>query len=478
MPSHFRPLGGRRKWRPDEANPFAADSTVPLRITLHRASLRDLDERGTQALDLLDDLAQLPEIDLMQDIPGDRSYFEIAPADSYGDDFRVVTQSGGRQTFTGFSYGRQLRKSARAMTGAASEDAPAANVAFQDLLVSRAHLALRRHLLVSQSPWIHHKWEEDLLRDANAYRLHDALQLIGLFLRTRGCYVYRPSPVHWSDLGYFNRNQFYWVLARERTPALWRYYSACVLSERVRHDDTSALGSSVLGRLKFALQARDRIGQHFHAVDGQSSRDEVSYHFDYLALLLGGALDAMARIAVRAYQLKAYERRASFRDQGFIAQLRLAGAIELAELFEAPETAALLTLIGEVRNTVHAASLGSLGYSITREDQIGTIDVAPAEFAAKLWNATEALGGPAAWGIRVTKYRTMEDETVRDRVALEPYNYAVSLVDKTLILVNAIGARTDVSRLFLNEPVPGLLEAPPNDSFFSPEIRARVALLG
>jgi hypothetical protein len=107
---------------------------------------------------------------------------------------------------------------------------------------------------------------------------------------------------------------------------MWRYFGACVHAAKARNDDITYLGNTVLVRLQRALQARDEIGFRFYQPQDNSMREEVPYHFDYLTLLLVGALDAQARVAHRTYRLTLQERRATFHDDGLIRQLKSSGA--------------------------------------------------------------------------------------------------------------------------------------------------------
>src|SRR5215212_3610500 len=135
-------------------------------------------------------------------------------------------------------------------------------------------------------------------------------------------------------------------------------------------------GSVLLGGAH-ALQALDEINSQFHSVhtwnnltdwcwdrsaDRREAWDRILYRFDYLLLLLNGALDAQARVAHLLHSLqKPGARQASFRPpfkkrHRFGDELSRSGAAELVKVIDDQEIQHLLTLIWEPRITSHEAA--------------------------------------------------------------------------------------------------------------------------
>jgi hypothetical protein len=254
---------------------------------------------------------------------------------------------------------------------------------------------------------------------------------------------------------------------------MWRYFSACVETEKVRHDDIVNLGESILSRCVRALQARDAIGEQFYVPQNNNTRDSMMYHFDYLTLVLAGAFDAQARVAYRAYKInRPTERNASFRNassQGreFIQALKCCGANDLHDLVSEQRFQALMTLIYELRNTIHGAGLHTCAYESSEQPQVSFISV-PDEYADKLWRAVEQCDSPEKWG-----FRRMH------KLLFEPYTYSVVLVEESLKLIDAVATATDVGGLFPEGyAIRRLIDAPPEDRTFSSNIRKRLAVLG
>jgi hypothetical protein len=288
---------------------------------------------------------------------------------------------------------------------------------------------------------------------------------VGLFLRSRNNYTWRANQ---RERHSFDRGLFYWVLVRHRLPSMWRYFSACVYAEAIRRDDTLYLGQSILERCFRSLEARDAIGIQFYIPQNNNTRDTIMYHFDYLTLLLAGAFDAQARIARRAYRIEQpNERMTGFRRQEFLNALRNHGANALYNIVSGQYYQDLMTLLHELRNTIHGAGLPTLSYQDRASPEQSFVTIL-SEHRDALWRAAERCGLPEKWGL------------IRMHEALfEPYTYAVTLVDECFRQIDAITAATDVTRLFPDEhAIPPLQDGPPDDNVFGEHIRKRLAILG
>ncbi|MBI4266065.1 MAG: hypothetical protein HY657_16950 [Acidobacteria bacterium] len=460
-------------------NPFRPGSTRPLKITLHNASLAAPTSQEAEAIGYLRELGQLDEIELYETEPGAENYIHVGDAQSGSDYFEVTVWNRGRPIrHSGVSYVEQQRTTAESVAVRCDPRNPDIESALEAVLVVGAHNALGRDLLVTESKWIYDRHLKFAVQRANPRRLFDALNIVGLFLRSRDQYVYRIKPTSVFDPGKFDRSLFYWVLARHRTPHMWRYYSACVSLGDGHLSAIRRMGASILPRCKRALQARDFIGEAFYAPHGERARDDTNYHFDYLTLLLAGALDAEARIARTLYGITEGPRTVNFRHEKFMKRLKEAGAEELCHLMVEPRVKALLTLLFEVRNTIHEASLASHGYSTSGRGP-GLIELQDDGFGNALWHAAESAGGAEAWGLKRQSYQKGVGGPVVEPVRIVPYAYAVSLVRECVDLVDRVAAATDISRMFDDRVVPAtLIDAPPEDRVFAAEIRNRIALLG
>jgi len=331
-------------------------------------------------------------------------------------------------------------------------------------MIAQAHCSLGGDILVTSAPLLLKHRNKKWLREANSRTPLEAAQIVGLLLRSRGIYTYRAGPKYQEN---FDRGMFYLVLARHRLPSMWRYLSAYGAASKIRGDDIQELGESILVRAVRTLEARDDIGVVFYTPQNNNIRDQMMYHFDYLTLVLAGALDAQARVAHRAYHVsKPDERSATFRWDKFRKALGGSGARELCNLFDDEGFENLLTLLYELRNTIHGAALKAIAYQGVREAE-RTFASIPQPVGQELLEAAEQLGGAEYWGL------TQGFQAIW----LEPYSYATALVRNCLDIIDAVAAATDVTRLFpVGHPIPPLMEDAPKDSVF--RWAERISLLG
>src|SRR5262249_11383158 len=158
-------------------------------------------------------------------------------------------------------------------------------------------------------------------------------------------------------------------------------------------DDVLYVGQSILTRCARALQARDMIGEQFYLPQDNSTRDMMMYHFDYLTLLLAGALDAQAVIAHRVYGLasvKISERQASFRQRSFVKALGKMKANRLHTILMSQKSKDFLEILFELRNTIHRAALSTQAYVSAPHPQASYIKVDP-QLVNTLWTVAQRL---------------------------------------------------------------------------------------
>ena len=252
-------------------------------------------------------------------------------------------------------------------------------------------------------------------------------------------------------------------------PELDRYWAACVYSEKQRGDDLLQLGQSLNVRLHRALELRDAIGGQFYQRQNNYTRDYMMANLEYWALMVSGALDAQARMTIRAYELPLREQTANFRDLNIPVHLDNAGAQNLATVLRDARTRAMLTLCRQLRNTIHGASythVGTTGYG----EPSSFVRVANAD-CATLLNAAQDLGDPAVRGFT-------------DRLgglAFEPYTFVHTLTDDVFRLIGLIASATDVSRFFpagVTDEFSNPRPSRNHDDLFSPDTLADINLLG
>jgi len=443
----------------------------PLGITFHTSALVALPEKETEVLRALSELSHLPEIRAMQTEPGEFPHIQFGDFQRNVDHIPIKVEykdgSEVHRFHTGIDSPKHLQGIAAELVHQTDLEHPDTKAMISDLLTVQAHCALGQDILVTSSARLLSNRTEFLVRDANPRKPSEAAQILGLLLRSRNNFTYAVGEKG-KLKDRLNRGLFYWVLVRDKLPGMWRYFSACVESAKARSDDINDLGGSILRRCVRAVQARDAIGQEFYCPQDNDVRDTMMYHFDYLTLLLTGAIDAEARVARRVYDISIKERYASFRNREYLRALEHS-AQQLHKLVSGEHSRDVMTLLYTPRNTIHGPGLPPAAYQSDIAGPEESRAVVPTQYQDTLWSAAERCGSAERWGL--TRWSS-------GRMFLEPYTYSVVLVDECFSMINAVATLTDVDMLFpKGYPIPPSVSTPPNDNVFAEHIRKRLAIL-
>ena len=332
-----------------------------------------------------------------------------------------------------------------------------------------AHTQAERDLFITSEP--------NLLRfasripEANIVDLQEGTRIIGLYLRFLEDYTVSASR---DSRDCLDREFFYLVLCRHRLPSMWRYVSACLQHGRENSTSNEELGDlagTILVRCVRVLQARDEIGFQFYQRQNNAARNAMLYHFDYLTILLSGALDAEARIARRVYGIGNVRlRQTNFRNHGFRQCLKRAGALRLTDLLEDVRFQGFQRFLGALRNSVH--SIGLRGFGLERPGEPESSFLQVFEDDKAMLEALSALGPPSDMGVQ-RQFGIKGYE-----VAIEPYTCAVRLCELGFKYVGQIAEATEVERLLATDSAAGLLTGPPDNRIFGGDTRLRVEALG
>jgi hypothetical protein len=300
-----------------------------------------------------------------------------------------------------------------------------------------------------------------LLPEANIRTVSEGLRIIGLYLRSMNDFTVAASP---KVYGRIDRLMFYWIACGERLRPLSRYLAACAERGKLLADGTSELANSIVFRCVRVLQARDEIGFKFCGPQGNSTRDAMLYHFEYLTLLLVGAIDAGARVAARAYGLANRIRSASFRKADFVHALADAGGDALAGIVRSPKFHAYLEFLALLRNAIHGAGLSAFAFIDNRKPEVSLLRVH--EDAERIWNAVGRLELPDQLGVSRIH-----------GVTIEPYTCAVTLTDLGFRYLIEVARATELSRLLPDFETAALTDSPPFANLADEQIRRKVIAL-
>lgn len=447
----------------DPASPFDAKSVRPLRLTFHESSFGDLSATDASALQTLRELSHLEHVKAIATQAGALPSIRITTPDHDRKDVEVEIEIDGGSRHTGLTELGQWKALAQQISG--QQDGEHFRNVLEEVLLAGASHALRQDIFITGSHTLHKNKDKVWIRHANVRSPSEAARVLGLLLRSRGIFIYAAGPGYSKS---FDRGMFYWALTRHRLPSLWHYFSGCLEAERLRKDDTGMIAGSVLTRCDRAHQARDAVARLLHVPQGNNVRDEMMYHFEYLTLLLSGALDAEAKIAHRACAItKSPERLASFRRPAFTDEIRSAGHPILADFIASPRFVNVSALVSRIRNTIHGAGMPTVGYHGGGDPQKSFVEVT-LEHRDAIWSAAEALGGPDRWGL----WRS------HGRLYLEPCSYGTVLLSDVLQCIDSIAERTNLGGLFPDGYALQRFPAPPDDDrIFGQAVGARLTCL-
>jgi hypothetical protein len=283
---------------------------------------------------------------------------------------------------------------------------------------------------------------------ANAMTPRQAVALLGLLLRSRGC---EDTPVfasgRWLSIRTAIGTQYHRA-ARASLPAGGRWSRACARAgEASGGEEVAALGGAVMQRLPRCLRARDEVLYQCLVPATKCDRDVLLYHLDALLLMLNGMLDVTAQVANAAHNVGEHPIRVGWRSERKKPTGPLGWRDRLAthapELFAltSPGTPArhVIEVIALTRNTIHGEPLQGVQVSATGHAPRHLVRVPP-RIAPILGGIIEQLGGPEYWGIRA-------DYRHAGGLLLDPLPFVQLLLPLAISALHSIMAATDVQRL-------------------------------
>jgi hypothetical protein len=259
----------------------------------------------------------------------------------------------------------------------------------RDFCVAGAHEAQKYDLLVTTAPTLLAHRAAPPLDRTNACAPAEAIKVIGLFLRAREQWTLGTVD---KCRFFVDANTFYTEMLRRAEPRLFRFGRAIGDSAGA---EIRTLSGSIVARNRRALEALDAVGIQFYQHASWRTAEIMSYHFDYLTLLLVSAFDAAARALKRTFQLDAAQP-ANFWKPSFVNALA-AKAPNVHHITAAREMQALKFLLYSLRNTIHEVKLDVMMYS---HEQDPTVIVAKlGKYGRDVWTSAADLGGRDSWGI-------------------------------------------------------------------------------
>jgi len=260
-------------------------------VVVDRETVRD-----GESADALLALRRLDEVEIISTDASDgypHLTFEL-PEDIDRPVYVVLERERGARRTAAPTY-----KSALALAGLAPNERD--NDTLAAVLLDRSAAAVGADALATRDPLLVGSARPAWAVRGNPMTPEEAAALVGLYLRLRGNFVFNAGSGFTANL---NRSLFYWATTRAVLPASWRWTNACAASSRTTGDEaTLNLAHAVLARFDRALRARDRMHEQLMLKASPDTLDEALFYFVIVLEQLGGAFDAVARVAHRAYSL-------------------------------------------------------------------------------------------------------------------------------------------------------------------------------
>lgn len=280
----------------------------------------------------------------------------------------------------------------------------------EDLLILHAAEAAGADLLITTRRYLLHP-DRGLAASCRTTPMEarDAIPLVGLFFRRYGEFLYSKTATreHKGSAGGWYRDG---ALALFSSLGPW-LNDIETRTEDSRGSDLRHLALTTFDRLARVLRARDGVHIALNSPVSDEAAEEAMTAVDDLAVATQAALDASARVCAALLNLDIDRFGLSWRRQKLIDALRgHAGGQALADLATSAPHKHVLGLVAGLRNTVHGAGLVGIRVKDPAGGDVTTAAVLPPDAADRVMESVDALGGPAAFGIR----RTAADEILVD----------------------------------------------------------------
>ena len=378
-----------------DRSPFAAgEHSRPLRIVVD-----DLTVADDEALALMRSFSERPTVEIASTRPGasrrvvfgELNDYDLVPVE-------YILPDGGFNTavFAGHSWKEWAER-------AAQEHQLSEKEAFRELVLAQFCARDDVDALITGSAVLQLPMWRKHAESANVQSATAAVALLGLHLRANRDFTVRVD----GSSTFLREDQFYRGAA---VAALTEYPAVLSCAEAIWRQQGDPAGYSLMRglevRLGRALRARDYFQVRIRSNRPDDTWDDALFFFEFLLLLLSGALDAAARFCHVAFGVDGRTFRVSWRNKDWRKQL-LTKEAALASLLAADgRLVATATVIGLLRNYIHGEALSqefhfgdNEGKPLTIDFQAGALAVAP-EDGERLRLALAPLGSEEDWGIQ------------------------------------------------------------------------------
>lgn len=459
------------------SDPFTEKEAAELKFTFHDESFTNANASQQNAINILNNLDQLNEINIVQFDKGNLVQIQISE-NPEADTLRVNLYDPIQERvtlYTGFSknlvseasINGLLAQGATGFEGAWNQNYDRLHT---EIMCLEAHRALDRHLFVTCSDFFLAR--SSFFDYTNIFDPLEALRIAGIFLRAKDIWTY--TLAHNFSLRISPSKLFFRVI-EESIPSYHTYLVAFRKARGIYGIPLSEFGMSIGEKCYRTLQTLDKIADLFYRLQDEKTRDGLLYYFDYLALLLVGAFDSLANVCNVIFGIN--HKNPSFRHDRFTRKLSLKGGKNIISVVDSAKGEYLQTLLHELRNNIHHVLLPAINIQkIGGPDKV--LGRLPELQREKIWDAAEAVGGAESWGLTREDYQTINPTTQLNEphydIYLEPYTYARKLTSQWFNMYEDLLQAIDLKNVFKSTNIPKI-QLP--ESGFPSEIENSILLL-
>lgn len=278
-----------------------------------------------------------------------------------------------------------------------------------------------------------------LARFATIVHPYDAVPIVGLYLRTQNRYVVRRSQYVVNFLETPPRWFFFWAAAHHVLPASRTWSSVDAMQVNSDEDDgLSHLAASLHQKVAGVLDARDRLLKVLSVPQGNQSGEDALTLLTQICLWLMGAFDVAAVVTDRCLGLNTKEQQIAWQREDWQEKVAKIDPALAALVKPHSEGAHLLTIVKELRNSIHGEALSASGYQEGTNGSEESLVGIPKSRETALLAAIDALGGRERWGAKLLPSVGL---------SLLPGEFLEELVTRAFGLLDSIMMATAAPRL-------------------------------
>jgi hypothetical protein len=322
------------------------------------------------------------------------------PGPSYG--YRMFDADGEWCESGSLSPGVQMEQSAFArLYSELPGDTPAPLPEAEEnraLLLAEIARAIRTDIVISETT-ANGRRDVYAYHRANTFTRAESIPVIAHYLRIQHKYLTDPAR-HAS----INRRGFYQESVAALAPHIWHWLAKCERAATVLPPALVYLEEcrAMIGRLLRTLKVKDEFIFYLGSHQSHEVMDDAADCMDRILVSLCGAVDVAARSMHKALQVNGNDFTAKLHNTDWYKKKFRPTYAHVSSIDELDALQARLTVVFELRNTIHSLALeamGSIGPTVNffKEDR-GRLNVRIPERSATAMR--NGMGGLARWGAR------------------------------------------------------------------------------